>query len=87
MSEFRPVFDLPEPGTPEYEHLVSENKGPSITIACWFFTVFATVFVVGRLFVRWRMHRKFLDDDYWCVAGLVRRGSPSFSLPLSCCDR
>lgn len=78
MSTRLVPLDFPAEGTPEWHRLWQENKGPSITITCWLFSALATVFVGSRLFVRWRMYRRFQDDDFWCVIATVR---PPLFLP------
>jgi hypothetical protein len=65
-------LDGPPSGTPEYDAWAAQDKGPSISITCWLFISLATVFVFARLFVRLRVYKKLMPDDYWCVAGLVR---------------
>lgn len=62
---------MPPEGTPEWDAWAAEDKGVSIAVASWFFTALATLFVAGRLFVRYRMYKHFKDDDYWCTLGMV----------------
>ncbi|KAK7229256.1 hypothetical protein V2G26_001426 [Clonostachys chloroleuca] len=64
-------LDGPPSGTPEYDAWAAQDKGPSISITCWLFISLAAVFVFARLFVRLRVYKKLMPDDYWCLAGLV----------------
>ncbi|KAK1676920.1 integral membrane protein [Colletotrichum godetiae] len=49
----------------------AQDKGPGIITVCWIFTALSTIFVLGRVVVRWKIMRKFHSDDYFVIAGLV----------------
>ncbi|UQC78909.1 uncharacterized protein CLUP02_04388 [Colletotrichum lupini] len=58
----------PEKGSEAWK---AEDKGPGIITVCWIFTALSTLFVLGRVLVRWKIMRKFHSDDYFVIAGLV----------------
>ncbi|EXF73516.1 integral membrane protein [Colletotrichum fioriniae PJ7] len=58
----------PEKGSQAWK---AQDKGPGIITICWIFTALSTVFVLGRVVVRWKIMRKFHSDDYFVIAGLV----------------
>lgn len=66
-----PEIPHPPEGTPEYEEWAAQDKAPSILISCWIIIGLATIFVIGRLLVRFRLFSKTRADDYWCLGGLV----------------
>ncbi|OHE92499.1 integral membrane protein [Colletotrichum orchidophilum] len=49
----------------------AQDKGPGIIAVCWIFTALSSIFVLGRVIVRWKIMRKFHSDDYFVIAGLV----------------
>ncbi|KAG7053147.1 integral membrane protein [Colletotrichum scovillei] len=58
----------PEKGSEAWN---AQDKGPGIITVCWIFTALSTIFVLGRVVVRWKIMRKFHSDDYFVIAGLV----------------
>ncbi|KAK1545901.1 integral membrane protein [Colletotrichum paranaense] len=58
----------PEKGSEAWK---AQDKGPGIITVCWIFTALSTLFVLGRVVVRWKIMRKFHSDDYFVIAGLV----------------
>ena len=67
-----PAEPMPPTGTPEWDVWAAQDKGPSILAICWLFNALATIFVIGRIYVRTGMQKHLLADDYWCLLGLVR---------------
>ncbi|KXH49458.1 integral membrane protein [Colletotrichum simmondsii] len=58
----------PEKGSEAWK---AQDKGPGIITVCWIFTALSTIFVLGRVVVRWKIMKKFHSDDYFVIAGLV----------------
>ncbi|KXH44964.1 integral membrane protein [Colletotrichum salicis] len=58
----------PEKGSDAWK---AQDKGPGIITVCWIFISLSTIFVLGRVVVRWKIMRKFHSDDYFVIAGLV----------------
>ncbi|KAK0370408.1 integral membrane protein [Colletotrichum limetticola] len=58
----------PEKGSEAWK---AQDKGPGIITVCWIFTALSTLFVLGRVVVRWKIMRKFHSDDYFVIAGQV----------------
>lgn len=63
----------PLQGTEEYDTWAAEDKGPSILVTSWLFIGLATIFVVGRLYVRIVVYKQIRSDDFYCLAAVVRK--------------
>ncbi|KAF0331707.1 integral membrane protein [Colletotrichum asianum] len=48
----------------------AQNKGPTIIVVCWIVTAISTCFVLGRVYVRGKIMRKFHSDDWFIILGL-----------------
>ncbi len=79
-----PHIDSPPRGTPEWDAYAAEDKGYFVTVLIWLSVALATLFVIGRVFVRLKMYKKLQIDDYLCLFGLVRISvfSPPLLSPL-----
>ncbi|KAJ0322252.1 hypothetical protein COL5a_008861 [Colletotrichum fioriniae] len=47
----------------------AQDKGPTIVIVCWVVTAISTSFVIGRVYVRGKIMKKFQSDDWFIVLG------------------
>ncbi|KAI9163894.1 hypothetical protein HJFPF1_05524 [Paramyrothecium foliicola] len=66
-----PAEPMPPMDTPEWDAWAAQDKGTTILVTCWVFNALATLFVIGRLYVRIGMQKHLLSDDYWCLIGLI----------------
>ncbi|KAI8298148.1 hypothetical protein K4K59_002972 [Colletotrichum sp. SAR11_240] len=48
----------------------AQDKGPTIIVVCWIVTAISTCFVLGRVYVRGKIMRKFHSDDWFIILGL-----------------
>ncbi|KAI8179305.1 hypothetical protein KHU50_003050 [Colletotrichum sp. SAR 10_65] len=48
----------------------AQDKGPTILVVCWIVTAISTCFVLGRVYVRGKIMRKFHSDDWFIILGL-----------------
>ncbi|KAL0780804.1 hypothetical protein CaCOL14_002139 [Colletotrichum acutatum] len=55
----------------ESDEWKAQDKGPIILIVCWIVTAISTCFVVGRVYVRGRIMKKFQSDDWFIILGLL----------------
>ncbi|KAK1638742.1 hypothetical protein BDP81DRAFT_479826 [Colletotrichum phormii] len=56
----------PVEGSDEWK---AQDKGPTIVIVCWVVTAISTCFVVGRVYVRGKIMKKFQSDDWFIILG------------------
>ncbi|KAF9871286.1 hypothetical protein CkaCkLH20_11207 [Colletotrichum karsti] len=49
----------------------AQDKGPTIVVVCWIVTAVSTLFVLGRVYVRGRIMRKFHSDDWFIILGQI----------------
>ncbi|KXH61558.1 integral membrane protein [Colletotrichum nymphaeae SA-01] len=47
----------------------AQDKGPTIVIVCWVVTAISTSFVIGRIYVRGKIMKKFQSDDWFIILG------------------
>ena len=66
-------MDAPPYGTPEFADWAAEDLRPTILAVVWVFLSLCTLFVGLRLYVRLRVYKRLLDDDWWLTGGMVRR--------------
>ncbi|TDZ24157.1 hypothetical protein Cob_v003393 [Colletotrichum orbiculare MAFF 240422] len=59
---------MPPEGSDEWK---AQDKGPEVLLVCWILTVIATIFVFARIYVRYKVSRKFLSDDWICLLSLI----------------
>ncbi|KAK2730268.1 integral membrane protein [Colletotrichum kahawae] len=57
----------PPEGSDEWK---AQDKGPTIIVVCWIVTAISTCFVLGRVYVRGKIMRKFHSDDWFIILGL-----------------
>lgn len=55
----------------ESDEWKAQDKGPTIIVVCWIVTAISTCFVLGRVYVRGKIMRKFHSDDWFIILGLV----------------
>ena len=53
------------------EYYLAQDQGTHILAACWLMTALATVVVVGRFYIRYRLIKRGGADDWWMLGGLV----------------
>lgn len=61
----------PTPGTEQYEDWLDQSLQTEILVVAWIFLVLCIVFIGLRFYVRLRVYRRLLHDDYWLTAALV----------------
>ncbi|KFA54274.1 hypothetical protein S40293_07831, partial [Stachybotrys chartarum IBT 40293] len=61
----------PTPGTEQYEDWLDQSLQTEILVVAWIFLVLCIVFVGLRFYVRLRVYRRLLHDDYWLTAALA----------------
>ncbi|KXH39960.1 integral membrane protein [Colletotrichum simmondsii] len=47
----------------------AQDEGPTIIIVCWVVTAISTSFVIGRIYVRGKIMKKFQSDDWFIILG------------------
>ncbi|KAH9233418.1 hypothetical protein K456DRAFT_1725476 [Colletotrichum gloeosporioides 23] len=59
----------------ESDEWKAQDKGPTIIVVCWIVTAISTCFVLGRVYVRGKIMRKFHSDDWFIILGLLSYGN------------
>jgi hypothetical protein len=65
------AMGAPPEGTPAYAAWAAQDLRPTILAVLWSFLALCALFVGLRLYVRLRVYRRLLEDDWWLVAGMT----------------